>query len=149
MSVNPNLEAWLEREQPDGTGQRALVIGCGLGDDAETLASFGFLVSAFDISETCIEWFRRRFPHSPVEYSTADLFMLPSSWQRAFDFVLESYTLQVLDELRPNAIQQIFECVASDGTLLVISRGRNEGDEPGKMPWPGCGTNLLASSSAV
>ena len=137
MSVNPNLEAWLEREQPDGTDQRALVVGCGLGDDAEALASSGFHVMAFDISETCIEWCRRRFPHSPVEYSSADLFMLPSSWRRAFDFVLESYTLQVIPhELRPSAIQQIAECVASDGTVLVITRGRSAGDDPGKMPWP-------------
>lgn len=38
MRVNPNLAAWLEREGVDGTGGRALVVGCGLGDDAEALA---------------------------------------------------------------------------------------------------------------
>lgn len=137
MTVNPNLTTWLERNRIEGPGRKALVVGCGLGDDAEALASLGFQVTAFDISETCIEWCQRRFPDSLVEYSVADLFSPPSSWHRAFDFVLETYTLQVLpNDLRKMAICQIATFVATDGTLLVISRGRNEGDNPGKMPWP-------------
>src|SRR5213080_4502519 len=55
MRVNPNLARWLERTGLKGAGLRALVIGCGLGDDAEALSSIGFQVTAFDISETSIE----------------------------------------------------------------------------------------------
>jgi SAM-dependent methyltransferase len=137
MSVNPNLAAWLERGGIDGTGRRALVVGCGLGDDAEALAANGFEVTAFDISATCIERCSRRFGGSSVEYCVADLFAPPSAWERVFDFVLEAYTLQVLPEkLRPGAIQRIARFVAPDGTLLVIARGRGADDDPGKMPWP-------------
>ena len=137
MTVNPNLATWLESRKIEGTGRKALVVGCGLGDDAEALASLGFQVTAFDISGTCIEWCRRRFPNSRVAYSVSDLFSPPTSWQRAFDFVLEVYTLQVLPkDLRPPAIENITEFVATKGTLLVISRGRDGNDDLGKMPWP-------------
>lgn len=137
MAVNPNLATWLEENSIDGSGLSALVIGCGLGDDAEALADLKFSVTAFDISETCIAWCRRRFPNSPVQYLSADLFELPSDWRRQFDFVFEAYTLQVLPaDLRPDAIKQIVNCVAPGGTLLVISRGRDETDPSGQMPWP-------------
>jgi ubiquinone/menaquinone biosynthesis C-methylase UbiE len=137
MTVNPGLATWLEFTGTDGTGRRALVAGCGLGDDAEALAAIGFEVTAFDISATCIEWCRRRFGKSPVEYCIADLFASPSSWERAFDFVLEAYTLQVLpEEIRPEAIRRIARFVAPGGTLLVIARGREPDDDAGTMPWP-------------
>jgi 2-polyprenyl-3-methyl-5-hydroxy-6-metoxy-1,4-benzoquinol methylase len=137
LTVNPNLAQWLALAQIEGQGRKALVVGCGLGDDAEALASRGFQVTGFDISETCIAWCRRRFPTSQVEYLVADLFSAPSSWLRAFDFVLEAYTLQVLPEnLRTTAARRIADFVAADGRLLVITRGRDVGDDPGKMPWP-------------
>lgn len=136
-TVNPNLSSWLERTDPVAAGRRALVIGCGLGDDAEALAVAGFQVTAFDISESCIQWCRRRFPDSPVKYCVADLFSPPRAWQQAFDFVLEAYTLQVLPEdLRVAAIRQIAGLVASHGRLLVITRGRDAADDRGSMPWP-------------
>ncbi|MDX6505201.1 MAG: hypothetical protein QOE29_2326, partial [Gaiellaceae bacterium] len=48
LEPNPGLLEWLERNgTPTG---RALVIACGLGDDAEALAARGLAVSAFDIA---------------------------------------------------------------------------------------------------
>ncbi len=137
MVVNPNLTGWLERAVVEAAGQRALVIGCGLGDDAEMLRKVGFDVTAFDLSTACIEWCRRRFPESAVDYTVADLLELPSGWLRRFDFVLEAYTLQVLPvEMRARAIDQIEACTAPGGRLLVIARGRDAVDETGEMPWP-------------
>lgn len=137
MTVNPNLELWLQRERVDGTNRRALVVGCGAGDDAEALASRGFDVTAFDISPTCIDWCLKRFPSSTVEYVTADVFDSPVEWTGRFDFIVEAYTLQVLPpDLRAEAIRRIASFVASDGTLLIITRGRDEKDDPGQMPWP-------------
>ncbi|MCA9038221.1 MAG: class I SAM-dependent methyltransferase [Planctomycetales bacterium] len=154
MRLNPNLATWLEDRRGSVTRQSALVVGCGLGDDAEELASLGWDVTAFDISPTCIDWCHRRFPDSSVNYLAADLFDAPPEWQRTFDFVFESYTLQVLPpDLRSSAIQLIANFVSSGGRLLVISRGRDATDDPGQMPWPllreeldgfrNCGLNVV------
>lgn len=137
LSPNPSLLTWLERQGIGGIGLTALVIGCGLGDDAEELARRGFETTAFDISPTAIAWCRRRYPHSPVSYLVADLFRALAEWIGRFDFVLEPYTLQVLPpDLRRQAIRHMASFVAPNGTLLVISRGREPCEPEGRMPWP-------------
>ena len=137
LTANPNLTQWLKSHSIVPAGASALVVGCGLGDDAETLAESGLKVTAFDISPTCIQWCRERFPNSQVDYVTADLLALDPTWHASFHFVLEAYTLQVLPaDLRPLAMQDIARTVAIDGTLLVICRGREEHQDPGTMPWP-------------
>lgn len=52
------------RDAPIGTadGARALVVGCGLGEDAEYIAQLGFAPTAFDIAPTAIATARSRFP---------------------------------------------------------------------------------------
>jgi len=137
MEPNPNLVDWLERENIGGSGKTALKIGCGLGDDVEALSEYGFLVTGFDISPAAIEWCMRRFPASEAGYAAVDLFNTPSKWNGAFDFVLESYTLQVLPpDIRWKAIKKISGFTAPGGTLLAIARGREPDDDPGQMPWP-------------
>ena len=137
QKVNPNLEEWLVQKRIRGNGRKALKVGCGLGDDAERLAGLSFEVTAFDISPTAIGWCKRRFPESKVRYLAHDLFNPPPDWKGAFDFVLESYTLQVLPpDLRQRAIQCISDFVAPGGTLLVIARGRKPEEPIGEMPWP-------------
>ena len=137
QKVNPNFEAWLLQRQLQGRGKKALKVGCGLGDDAERLAELGFGVTAFDISPTAIDWCRRRFPQSKVRYLVQDLFQAPEEWKGAFDFVLESYTLQVLlPDRRKAAIRSISRFVTPGGMLLVIARGRKPEEPKGEMPWP-------------
>lgn len=133
---NPNLVEWLQRENP-ASQARALVVGCGLGQDAEALSAYGFDVTAFDISPTAIEWARRRIPGTRVDFRVADLFEAPSKWNRAFGFVFESYTVQALPpDLRPRVVQAVADFVAPGGKLLVLARARSEEDPPGDMPWP-------------
>jgi SAM-dependent methyltransferase len=133
LHPNPGLVEWARAKGLSGNGNAALVVGCGLGDDAEEMARLGFRVTAFDISETAVAWCRRRFPVS----SAADLFAPPVSWAWAFDFVLEAYTLQVLPSgVRRRAAERLASFVAPGGTLLVICRGRGHEDDPGAMPWP-------------
>jgi len=137
MLANPNLLSWLEREEMDTSGKKAIIIGCGLGDDAEALSQRGFDVVAFDISKTAIQWCKTRFPDSSVRYVTADLFRPPSSWTSVFDLVVEVYTLQVLPaKIRQVAIERIAHLVAPGGKIIVISRGREPQENPGRMPWP-------------
>lgn len=118
-------------------GNAALKVGCGLGDDCEYMRAAGGVVTGFDISPTAIEWCKRRFPESIVAYSVCDLFNPPDDWIGRFDFVLESYTLQVLpNDLQRVAMETISKFVAADGTLLVICRARDESSSLGQMPWP-------------
>ena len=136
LAPNPNLVDWLNDRRYPLSG-RALKIGSGLGDDAEELAQRGFDTIAFDISPSAIERSRVRFPESRVSYLVADLFTPPGEWKAGFDLVLESYTLQVLPPfLRREAIKIISSFVAPGGILLVITRGREEKEPVGNMPWP-------------
>jgi SAM-dependent methyltransferase len=137
LEPNPNLREWLDREAIAGAGRWALVVGCGLGDDAEYLAARGFSVTAFDVAPSAVSWCRRRFPNSPVQYQVADLFDPPAAWSGAFDFVFEAYTLQVLPRVvRRDAIERLGGFPRPGGTLLLICRGREPDDSEGQMPWP-------------
>ena len=149
LRPNPNLVEWLDA-RPSPSGRTALVVGCGLGDDAEELARRGLRVAAFDISPTAIAWCNRRFPGSPVRYAVADLLSPPAEWTRAFDFVFESYTLQVLPpDLRLAATQSLSRFLAPGGALLLICRGRDPTDPPGEMPWPLTRPELEESARAA
>jgi len=139
LRPNPHVVEWLSRAAlpPRPRPRRALVVGCGLGDDAELLASLGWSVVAFDISPEAIRWARQRFPRSQVDYRAVDLFQAPVEWQRQFDLVVEAYTLQVLPPaLRAQAIPLVADWIAVGGLLILVARGREESDPPGQMPWP-------------
>jgi 2-polyprenyl-3-methyl-5-hydroxy-6-metoxy-1,4-benzoquinol methylase len=137
LQPHPVALAWLEQYNVRGQGQRALVVGCGLGDDAQELARRGFQVTAFDISPHAIAWCQQRHPNSPVTYRAADLFDAPAEWEQAFDFVLEIYTIQALPiALRTQAIANVAHFIAPGGQLLVVCRGRDPHDDPGTLPWP-------------
>lgn len=134
---NRNLVSWIEREQLRGNGRSAMVVGCGLGDDAELLARYGFKVTAFDLSQSAIDWCKRRFAGSRVKYEQGDLLNLRADWKGAFDFVFEAYTIQPLpNSLRAKAIEGVASLVKPGGELLVICRGRDENEEAPELPWP-------------
>ncbi|MEO7022150.1 MAG: class I SAM-dependent methyltransferase [Ktedonobacteraceae bacterium] len=137
LQPHPVFLSWLQQHNIQGQGRSALVVGCGLGDDAEELAGRGFQVTAFDISPNAIAWCQQRFPNSSVMYQAADLFATPAEWRQAFDFVLEIYTIQALSvKLRTRAIASVAQCVAPGGQLLIVCRGRDPQDKLGTMPWP-------------
>lgn len=128
------LKNWLEGREFGPI--KALDVGCGLGDNAEALSASGMQVTAFDISPTAIEWVRKRFPETRVDYVAADLFHLPERWQGQFDFINEIYTLQALPvSIRPQAIAEIAGLLAPGGTLLVICRGREAHQHSDGPPW--------------
>lgn len=120
-----------------GAGRRAVVVGCGYGDDAEYVAGLGFDTEAFDVAPSAVDGARRRFPGSTVRYSVADVLDPPGEWLRAFDLVVEIYTLQALPEPpRGRAVARIAELVAPGGTLLVIAVRHDERVPVTPPPWP-------------
>jgi SAM-dependent methyltransferase len=119
-----------------GAGRRALVVGCGLGDDAELVRALGYHTVAFDVSEAAIEAARERHPDTTVEYVVADLFKPPVGWHRGFDLVVEVYTVQALPiGYRQRAIEQIGRFTA--GSLVVVAAAREEHEPLEEVPpWP-------------
>ena len=122
----------------DGAGRSALVVGSGLGNDAELLAERGFAVVAFDVSPTAIASTQERFPGSPVDYRVANLLDPPAEWAQAFDLVLESLTVQSMPpEFHAEAIAGVARFVAPGGMLLVVATARDEAAGlPDGPPWP-------------
>jgi SAM-dependent methyltransferase len=136
LEPHPVLVDWLDRAQPEPG--RALVVACGLGDDAEELARRGFSVTAFDLAPSAIAWAKRRFPESSVSYVVANALELPPEWEAGFDLVVEIYTLQAIPaELRPAVGAAIVRCVAPGGTIVAVARRRADDAPPGAgPPWP-------------
>jgi len=132
---NPHLVEWLDAQAAHAGS--ALDVGSGVGDNAEELSRRGYEVTAFDVSSTAVEQAKARFPQSSVAYRVADLLDPPAEWERRFDLVAETYTLQVLPpDARALAVQSLRKLVAPGGRLLVIARGREEDEPEGAMPWP-------------
>jgi SAM-dependent methyltransferase len=136
LAPNPALVSWLE-QQPPPAGDHALIIGCGLGDDAEEAARRGYQVTGFDLSPTAIRHCRERFPGSAVDYQVADLFHLPAHWNGAFSLAVEIRTLQSLPlPERTDATAAIAATVRPGGRVFVRALARDDGEPPASRPWP-------------
>jgi Thiopurine S-methyltransferase (TPMT) len=135
---NPQLAQWAEAERIDGAGRRAVVVGAGLGADAAYLAGLGFDAVAFDISDTAVQIATERFDRPNLRFVTANLLALQQNWQRAFDLVVEIFTVQALPRsLRTQATAAVGALVADKGTLVVIASALESDDDPDDgPPWP-------------
>jgi len=130
------LEEWVEAHDVRGEGRRAVVVGCGLGADAEYLTRRGFATTGFDISPTAVRLARERHPDTAVDYRVADLLDLPQEWVGAFDLVVEVYTIQALpDPPRSDAMRAVAALVAPGGTLLAVEFRKTAGDGDGGPPF--------------
>src|SRR3954465_3283071 len=136
LQPNRFFKAWAELNVLHGDGRKALVVGCGLGDDARYLYDLGFDVTAFDISPTAIEWAKRLHKDTTIQFEAADLFQPFRGWLGSFDFVLEIYTIQPLAiELRNKAIDAVASFVAPYGELVVVCRGRENDEAVAELPY--------------
>lgn len=137
LEPNRFLVEWDGGTLSDGAGKKALVVGCGLGDEAKYLADRGFEVTAFDISPKAIEWAKRVHEAKNIEFLVADMFDPPAEWDRAFDLVVEVYTIQALPiGLREKSIRSISSFVALGGELVVVQRLRADNiSDPDGPPW--------------
>jgi len=136
LEPNKFLRRFAEKTNLRGHNRKALVVGCGLGDDARYLYDLNFNVTAFDISPTAIEWARKLHSKTDIKFFVADLFDAPKEWFQAFEFVLEVYTIQPLPlEMRPKVIDAIASFVELNGKLVVVTRGREDDEIPPELPW--------------
>ncbi len=136
MEPHPQMVEWIAN-RPEING-KALVVGCGIGDDAEWLEEIGFDVTAFDISKSSIDWCQERFPDSTVNYCVADLLSPPENWENKFDLIVEIHILQVIPEnMRDDAAKNLALLLNNNGHVLCIGRlyESNIVEQPAP-PWP-------------
>ncbi len=121
----------------DAAGRRAVVVGAGLGADAELLASRGYRTVAFDLAPSAVELARSRHAGTDVDYRVADLLDLPVDLVGAFDLVVDVFTVQALPRpLRDRAVAGIRALLAPGGDLLSVQFVREDdavGDDG--PPW--------------
>ncbi len=132
----PAVARHLDAIEP-GEGRRAVVVGAGLGADAQATAAHGWDTTAFDISPTAIELVTARYPDSPVDFRVADLLDLPDDLRGAFDLVVEVFTVQAMPPtVRDRAGAGLRALLRPGGELLVVQGIRPDGtpytEEP---PW--------------
>jgi len=134
LDTNPFLQEYLDNHIGEG---KALVVGCGLGDDALALSEAGFDVTAIDISESAIQWCENRFDGFGINFCVQDIFELPKEMIGAYDFVFEAFTIQSLPlAFRDKIITAISSLIAPRGKVLVVANGKREGEIYEGPPWP-------------
>jgi len=133
QDVNPLLQTYLDVKK-DHKG-KALVIGCGLGDDAFALINAGYNTLAIDISQTALDIAQKRFEGAGINFEKQDIFDMPTKYFEHFDFVFEALTIQSLPrEFRSKMIKAVADSVAKEGEILVVAHKKQLGD--GGPPWP-------------
>ena len=136
LAPHPYLVDWLKTHLQAGSDSRALVVGCGGGDDAAYLDEQGWRVTAFDIAPTAVAWAKQRFSDRDITWTIADATEPLDAWRDRFDLIVEIYTLQTLPAaLRQRLLERISACLAPGGTLIIICRGRDEDAPEGELPW--------------
>ena len=137
LEPNPYLLGWLASRDFSHAGRKAIVVGCGVGDDAEALSEAGYEVTAFDIAPEAIRLCKKRYPDTRANYLVADLFDYPPQWAESFDLVYECNTIQVLPgKYRIQARDAMVSLLATGGYLLVSCRSRRKGEQEDDIPLP-------------
>lgn len=137
LQPSPYLLEWLSSCQPSAKGKTAIVIGCGVGDDAEALSKHGYKVTAFDISPEAIKLCKNRYPDTKVNYLVENLFDYPSAWKESFDLVYECNTIQVLPgKYRIQARDAMVSLLSPKGHILVSCRSRLKDEQEDAIPLP-------------
>jgi SAM-dependent methyltransferase len=140
LNGNTYLKQWITNQDMSVyQNQSVLVVGCGIGGDAELLSTYFSKSTAFDISSSAIKWIKNRFPESKVNYFSADIFDEQAGFQEnaPYDFIFEAYTIQALPrELKVPAMEVLPKLLKTGGQLLVICDGRKNEEEGFSVPHP-------------
>ena len=151
---HPWLESWLEQPVHTPPGRRALLVGCGVGEDVPPLLARGYDVTALDIAPTALAWARQRAARrgdgsdSAVDWHAGDVLAPGAALTGAFDLVVEIHTVPWLPGVvRDAAMTAIAGTVAPGGVALVITELATSDTERSALagpPWPQAPSELAA-----
>lgn len=149
---HPYLVDWLANGGPGGSPVRAegraVVVGCGLGDDAAALAAAGFEVTAFDVAPTAITWAKSRHAQVDVDWRVADLLDLPEDLRGCASLVVEVHVVDHLPGVvRDAAMQAVGALVAPAGSAVAVTTlaaSYEHADHAAGPPWPQSPSELTA-----
>lgn len=111
-------ERWVLRQVPRQR-QRALDIGCGVGDVARLLARDFAAVDAIDLSAGMIAEARRRAAEAPsVTFAVADMFEWLAERPESYDFIVTIATLHHVDFAA--ALRAMRDALRPGGRLAVV-----------------------------
>jgi SAM-dependent methyltransferase len=152
-SPHPYLCDWLDAPVQRPPGMRALVVGCGLGDDAAELARRGYAVTAVDLAPSALHRARRRFRDLPVDWRHHDVLDAAgrATLQGGFDLVVEVHTVPYLPGVvRDAAMHAIGTFVAPRGVVVVVTLISADDRAPTAEgpPWAQAPSELAAYRSA-
>lgn len=118
-SAHPALVDMLPRmKQPKS---RVLILGCGEGHDAAHWAKEGHVVTAVDFSSAAIERARKNYGHLPIQFVQADVFNLPRSFDKSFDFIFEHTLYCAIDPKRRSELTQVWNrCLLQGGYFMGV-----------------------------
>jgi SAM-dependent methyltransferase len=143
---------WLDTPVADPPGRRAVVVGCGLGDDAAELARRGFEVTAFDVAETAIAWAARRFDGVDVDWQVLDLLSLPDALLGTADLVVDVRTVISLPGVVRDAAMHAIGSLARPGgvvvTVTLMAVDAEVARDAVGPPWPQAPSELAAYRAA-
>ncbi|MGQ0600755.1 MAG: methyltransferase domain-containing protein [Anaerolineales bacterium] len=99
---------------------RMIVLGAGRGHDAREFARHGFLVTAVDFTPHAVhEMQRLADPEAPVEILPADIFTLPATLNRTFDYALEYTCFCAIDPHRRHDYADLVARLLKPGGIYI------------------------------
>lgn len=149
---HPWVQSWLADPVHRPPGRRALLLGCGDGEDTTPLLAAGLEVTALDIAPTALAWARARAhargEDGAVRWVEADLLDVPSELAGAFDLVVEVHTVPWLPGVvRDAAMAAVGGLLAVGGVALVITAvtpGEEHRAAAAGPPWSQAPSELAA-----
>lgn len=135
-SPHPALQDMLPRLKLPRS--RILILGCGEGHDAAYFAQEGHVVTAVDFSEEAIVRAKSQYGSFPIQFIHKNVFDLPRSFDKSFDFVLEHTLYCAVPPQKRSELVRIWNrCLVQGGYFmgLFFSMEKRSGPPYGSREW--------------
>ena len=135
-AASPPMKQYLQRHPVQG---RALVPGCGRGQEVALAAELGIDATGLDIAPTAVAEAQALYPKLADRFVVGDLFNPPPEMRAAFDVVLEHTCMSGLPPALRRDYRRGIDLTLRHGGLLIgvwfINPDLDPGDEGPPFPF--------------